>query len=85
MTIEKRLNHRDGRIPSRIDCPTTVTEILITLTDQVEEPLAWQNLPFLPADITTYGDRKGWWRTGLCPCLALDCNYLVHDNKVIRS
>ena len=41
MTIEKRLNHRDDRIPSRIDYPTTVTEILITLTDQVEEPLAW--------------------------------------------
>ena len=60
MTIEKRLNHRDGRIPSRIDYPSTVTEILITLTDQVEEALAWQNLPFLPADITTYGDRKGW-------------------------
>jgi len=60
MTIEKRLNHRDDRIPSRIDYPTTAAEILTYFTDQEEEPLAWQDLPFLLADITTYNDRKGW-------------------------
>jgi hypothetical protein len=51
--------HRDGRILGRIDYPTTAAEILTYFTDQEEKPLAWQDLPFLPADITTYRDRKG--------------------------